>query len=181
MELRDEVSKVAKVAHYFGPLGLQQPFGATGVPALANLTEISQQIQDAVKPPPADNTTSSALTALSYVSLLGNATPETTAIGNTLNAAFLLGAYFTRNDGSADLIGPKVTTAASKLGVELADRYSQAGDHLDDLGRLIVSDYGKLTTVASKVNAAAGPRGDGLAPRQCGSGPGRARSEPPSG
>ncbi len=156
-ELRDEVSKVAKVARYFGPLGLQQPFGASGVPALANLTEISKRIEEAVQPPATDNTTSSALTALSYVSLLGNATPETTAIGNTLNAAFLLGAYFTREDGSADLIGPKVTTAASKLGVELAERYSQAGDHLDDLGRLIVSDYGKLTAVASKVNAEPGP------------------------
>ena len=110
-----------------------------------------------MNPPPADNTTSSALTALSYVSLLGNADPETTAIGNTLNAAFLLGAYFTRDDGSADLVGPQVTTAASKLGVELADRYSEAGDHLNDLGRLIVSDYGKLTTVASKVDAKPGP------------------------
>src|SRR5207248_7892679 len=38
----------------------------------------------------------------------------------------------------------------------LAARYQQAGDHLDDLGRLIVSDYGKLTTVASKVDAQPG-------------------------
>ena len=58
---------------------------------------------------------------------------------------------------SPDLIGPPVTTAASKLGVELADRYHQAGDNLDDLGRLIVSDYGKLTAVASKVDAQPGP------------------------
>ena len=69
----------------------------------------------------------------------------------------LLGAYATRDNGSPNLIGAKVTTEASKLGVELEDHYTQADDNLDDLGRLIVSDYGKLTAVASKVNAKPGP------------------------
>ena len=53
MQLRDEVSMVAKVTQYFGPLGLQQPFGAAGVGALANLSQISHEIQEAVEPPPA--------------------------------------------------------------------------------------------------------------------------------
>jgi hypothetical protein len=47
-QLLKEVSMVAEVQQYFGPLGLQQPFGATGVAALANVTEIAQQIKDAV-------------------------------------------------------------------------------------------------------------------------------------
>jgi hypothetical protein len=68
-----------------------------------------------------------------------------------------LAGYFTKQNGSPNLIGPQVTTAASKLGVELANRYQQAGDNFDDLGGLIVSDYGKLTVVASKVNAKPGP------------------------
>ena len=58
--LRDEVSKVAKVVRYFGPLGLQAPFGASGVTSLADLEQIAQQIKDAVNPPPANNTTSTS-------------------------------------------------------------------------------------------------------------------------
>jgi hypothetical protein len=156
-QLRDEVSKVAKVAQYFGPLGLQQPFGASGVSALANLGDIAQTVKDAVQPPPADSTASTVLTALSYLSQVGYATPETTPIAAVLGTALSLGGYFTKANGSPDLIGPKINTTAAKLGVELADRYAQAGDHLDDLGRLIVSDYGKLTAVASKVDATPGP------------------------
>jgi hypothetical protein len=155
-QLRDEVSMVAKVTQYFGPLGLQQPFGATGVSALANLTEISQEINDAVKPPPTDNTTSNNLAMIGQI-LFPTPTTPYPGVFSSLSAAFSLAAYFTKENGSPNLIGPQVTTAASKLGVELADRYQQAGDHLDDLGRLIVSDYGKLTAVASKVNAQPGP------------------------
>ncbi len=156
MQLRGEVSMVAKVTQYFGPLGLQQPFGATGVAALANLTEISQTINDAVKPPPADNTTSNNLAMIGQI-LFPTPTTPYPSVFSSLSAAFSLAAYFTKEDASPNLIGPQVTTAASKLGVELADRYQQAGDHLDDLGRLIVSDYGKLTAVASKVDAQPGP------------------------
>ena len=156
-QLGREVSMVAKVTQYFGPLGLQQPFGAAGVGALANLTEISQTIKGGVIPPAADDSTANVLTALSILSNIGYASAETTPVGAVLYAAFALGAYFTREDGSPNLIGPQITTAASKLGVELADRYQQAGDNLDDLGRLIVSDYGKLTAVASKVDAQPGP------------------------
>ena len=156
-ELRDEVSMVAKVTQYFGPLGLQQPFGAVGVSALANLTKISHDIETAVAPPPADNTTANVLTGLSILSNIGYASPKTTPVGAVLYTAFALGAYFTRDNGSPNLIGPQVTTAASKLGVELTDHYQQAGNNLNDLGRLIVSDYGKLSTVASKVDAQPGP------------------------
>jgi hypothetical protein len=156
-QLADEVFDVAKVTHYFGRDGLQAPFGAVGVSALANLTAISQEIKDAVIPAAANNTPANVLTGLSILANVGYATPVTTPIAAGLYAAFALGAYFTRDNGSADLIGPKITTAASKLGVELADRFQQAGQNLNDLGRLIVSDYGKLTAVASKVDAQPGP------------------------
>jgi hypothetical protein len=159
-ELRTEVSMVAKVQQYFGPLGLQQPFGASGVAALADLNQIAQGIKDAVQPPPNDNTTSSALLTISHLltpkSQLGPNNPAA-VVSAGLSAAFAIGAYFTSHDGSPDLIGPQVTTSASKLGVELQDRYLQAGNNLDDLGRLIVSDYGKLSAVADKVDATPGP------------------------
>ncbi len=156
-ELLDEVLNVESVVRYFGPEGLQQAFGAADVDGLANLNNIAQTIKDAVNPPAADNTTSSTLTALSYLSQVGYATPETTPVAAVLGTALSLAGYFTKANGGPDLIGPQVTTSASKLGVELAENYNQAGDHLDDLGRLIVSDYGKLIDVANRVDAAPGP------------------------
>ena len=155
-ELRDEMFEVARVQKYFGPLGLQQPFGATGVAGLANVTEIAQQIKDAVRLPPVDNTTSNNLSMISQILFPTPTTPNPGAFA-ALSAAFSLAAYFTKQNASPNLIGPQVTTAASKLGVELADRYQQAGDNLDDVGRLIVSDYGKLSAVASRVDAKPGP------------------------
>ncbi len=156
-QLADEVFDVAKVTHYFGPAGLQRPFGPAGAETLANLTAISEEIKTAVIPPAADNTTANVLTGFSILANVGYAAPETTPVAAVLYAAFALGGYFTRDNGSPDLIGPKITTTASKLGVELEERYQQAGDNLNDLGRLIVSDYGKLTAVANKVDAQPGP------------------------
>ena len=64
---------IAKVTYYFGPLGLQQPFGAAGVTALANLGEISHEIRDSLEPPPADKTTSGVLDVLGEVLHIGGA------------------------------------------------------------------------------------------------------------
>jgi hypothetical protein len=154
-QLRDEVSMVAKVQQYFGPLGLQRPFGAAGATALANLNSISQEVKEAVEPPENKNTTSSALEVLSEVVHLGGALAggeKVERIASILGPALGLTAYFTESDGEQNLIGPQITTTASKLGVELTARYNAAGSNLDDLGRLIVSDYRKLTEVAGKIN-----------------------------
>ncbi len=158
-QLRDEVSMIAKVTYYFGPNGLQRPFGAAGAAALANLSSISNDIRESVEPPPADKTTSGVLDVLSEVLHIGGALAggaeekAVEVVAETLSGAFGLGAYFTEADGEQELIGPRITTEASKLGVELNDRYLEAGNNLEELGRLIVSDYGKLTAVARKINA----------------------------
>ncbi|HEY1590808.1 MAG TPA: hypothetical protein VGF81_03390 [Solirubrobacteraceae bacterium] len=153
-QLYKEVADTNRVRHYLGPEGLQQPFGAAGVAALANLGQISQQIQDAVKPRPESETTSKVLTTISHLvkvaSVLG---PKAAAVASGVGAVFGLAGYLTRPDNAPNLIGPAVQTAATKLGVELANRYQTAGDQLDGLGRIIVSDYGKLTAVARKVDA----------------------------
>jgi hypothetical protein len=157
-QLRDEVSMVAKVTHYLGPEGLQEPFGAAGVSALADIGQISQEIKDAVRPPLADNTTSHTLSGISYFLKLGLfAPPPASQVAAGTAAVFGLAGYFTNKSGSPDLIGPQITTSASNLGVELANRYQQAGDNLDDVGQLVVSDYGKLRDVANRVDAAPGP------------------------
>jgi hypothetical protein len=157
-QLRDEVSMVSKVARYLGPEGLQQPFGAASVAALADLGQISQEIKDAVEPPPANNTASKVLNGISVFLRIGGFAPAPySQVAAGLSGVFAVGGYFTHQDGSPNLVGPLVTTAASKLGVDLAERYQQAGDNLDDIGRLLVSDYGKLSTLASKAGAEPGP------------------------
>ncbi len=156
-QLFDEVQAGNRVRHYLGPEGLQQPFGAAGVAALANLGQISDTIQRAVNPPPAENTTSKALNIVSFVlkigSLAGAVYPPAGAVASGLGAVFGLAGYLTKNDNGPNVIGPEVQTAASNLGVELAGRYQSAGDQLDGLGRIIVSDYGKLNAVAAKVDS----------------------------
>jgi hypothetical protein len=158
VELRDEVSMVAKVRAYFGPNGLQEPFGTASVEALADLSQISQEIQDKVQAPATDNTTANVLDGISNLFRPAQGLPPPASnVATALAGAFGAAAYFTRDNGSPNLIGAEVRTEASKLGVELEDHYTQADDNLDDLGRLIVSDYGKLTAVASKVDAKPGP------------------------
>jgi hypothetical protein len=157
-QLRDEVSMVSKVTRYVGPEGLQQPFGAASVAALADMGKISQDIKNAVKPPVGSNATSKILGGISvFLKIGGFAPPPFSEIAAGLSGVFAVGAYFTHPDGSPNLIGPQITTEASKLGVDLAARYQQMGDNLDDIGRLLVSDYGKLSAVAVRVNAAPGP------------------------
>lgn len=149
-----EVQAANRVRHYLGPEGLQQPFGAAGVAALANLGDISQQIQAAVKPPPGDKTTSNALQIVSYLFKIGNlGGGQVATISEGLSGVFALASYMSAPDNSPDLIGPKVAAAAGHLGVDLATRYQTAGDQLDQVGQIIVSDYGKLMAVASKVDS----------------------------
>jgi len=131
-----------------------QPFGAASVAALANLGQISDTIQRAVNAPLADNTTSHALTITSYViKIFPWAGPQAGAIASGLGAVFGLAGYFTKRDNAPNLIGPQIQTAVSNSGVELATRYQTAGDQLDGLGRIIVSESGKLMDVASKVDS----------------------------
>jgi hypothetical protein len=152
--LFDEVQAANRVRHYLGPDGLQQPFGAAGVAALANIGEISDSIQRAVNPPPGDNTASHALTITSYATkILSLGGPQAAAVAGGIGAVFGLAGYLMRRDNGPNLVGPQVQTAASHLGVELATRYQTAGDQLDGIGRIIVSDYGKLNAVASKVDS----------------------------
>jgi hypothetical protein len=154
-QLFAEVQAANRVRHYLGPEGLQQAFGAAGIAALANLGDISDTIQRAVAVPPASNTASEVLELLSNVVHVGAvvAPAEAHAVASGVAAAFSIAAYFAKRDDGPDLIGPELQTTAAKLGVELTARYQAAGDQLDGLGMIIVSDYGKLMAVAGKTDS----------------------------
>ncbi len=168
-ELHNEVSMVAKVTAYFGPDGLQQPFGTASVLGQADLHKISQEIQDAVKPPAADNTTAFILGGIGKLLALGAAAPPpASSFATGLSAAFAAAAYFTQDNGSPNIIGPAVATKASKLGVRargaLQTRVRQLRRRgAADRERLRQAHHGR-----EQGQRQAGPRGDRLAPRQRG-------------
>jgi hypothetical protein len=111
-----------------------------------------------VNPPVANNTLSKGLTGVSYVLRAVGAVPTPASdLAGALSAGFAVAGYFTHSDGTPNLVGPEVTAEAGQLGAELARRYQRAGDSLDDVGRLIISDPEKLAAVAARVNAVPGP------------------------
>jgi hypothetical protein len=146
-QLLKEVLAANQVRAYLE--ALQKPFGTASVAALANLGDISDGIQQSLQPKPEAGTTSKLLTIVSYaVKIGGFAGPQANAMASGVGSALALGAYATTPSSEPDLIGPAVRTAASQLGVELTNRYLNASDQLTELGKIILSDYDKLTQVA---------------------------------
>ena len=72
-------------------------------------------------------------------------------IAGALGGAFGLAAYLTQQDGSPDVIGPQVTSAATKLGGDLFDRYQRVSAYFTTEAKIIMSDCTKMTEVATAV------------------------------
>ena len=151
-QLYREVSDVTRVRNYLTEL--QRPFGEAKEEALVNLSKIDEAIQKAVAPPPASNTASQVFQVLSYIVKLGSlAGPEVAAVTSAISAVFSLVAYFTSSGGEPNLLGPKVTAKVNELGDLVRARYRAASSQLDTVGLIVVSDYGKLTDMAGKVDS----------------------------
>src|SRR5206468_936816 len=71
------------------------------------------------------------------------------ALAGGLSGAFGLAGYLTQKDGSPDVVGPQVTTASSKLGGELFDRYKRVASYFTTEAQIVMGDYTKLREVAS--------------------------------
>jgi hypothetical protein len=153
-QLELEIGRRNIVEEYFGPKGLQGPFlGGVQVAALVDIGKIADRIRTAVQPPPADNATSHALNIVSFLvkigGLAGVVFPPAGAAAAGVGAAFGMAAYLTKQDGSPDLIGPMVTTAAANLGGDLYDRYQRASAYFTTEAKIIMSDYSKMSDVAA--------------------------------
>ncbi len=153
-EFEKEIGRRNTVAAYFGSNGLQAPFlGGVQVAALVDVAKIAEQIRQAVQPPAANNATSGALTIISYVvrigGLAGAVYPPAGAVAGALSGAFSLAAYLTRQDGSPDLIGPRVSAAAVNLGSQLYERYQRASAYFTTEAKIIMSDWSKMSDVAA--------------------------------
>jgi hypothetical protein len=152
VQLHSEVSDLTRVQHYLGEL--QQPFGTAQVAALVDLKTVENEVQASVAPSPEGITTSQVFEIISIVMKLGAlAPPPASNVAAGLSGAFSVLAYFSRTDGSSNLIGPRVTEKVNQLGTDAFNRYQAASDQLDTIGTIVVSDYGKLTSMAAKVDS----------------------------
>ncbi|MFZ0385388.1 MAG: hypothetical protein WAL22_06990 [Solirubrobacteraceae bacterium] len=153
-ELAREIGRRNTVEEYFGPKGLQAPFlGGAQVGALVDIAKLADEIKNAVKPPESNTTATNALTIISYVVKAGALIPGGSSAAGTLSAAFALAAYLTKPNGSPDLIGPQIATAAANLGSDLYERYQAASAYFTTESKIIMSDWSKMSEVASLVNS----------------------------
>ena len=77
-----------------------------------------------------------------------------------LGAAFGLAAYATQQNGTPDLVGPRVTTAAADLGTALFTRYQDASSYITTEAKIVLSDWTKMTDVEKALPTAQWRLGD---------------------
>ncbi len=143
-----EFSAIADVQTYIGHL--RAPFDDTSK-GYVDLQDISQKIQTAVAP--RDGTPSGApfelMSKLASVASEQFEVPELAFLSMAAGAVAKL-AFLGRSDGSKILAPIKAKTA--ELGRALQDRYRDANVAITQIGLLLVSDPGKLSAAAAKVN-----------------------------
>ncbi len=153
-EFELEIGRRNTVEEYFGPKGLQAPFiGGVQVAALVDIAKVAEDIKAAVQPPPENNSTSHVLAIMTFITKIGGfagaINPAAGAVAAGLSGAFGLAAYLTRHDGSPDVIGPQVTTAAARLGGDLFDRYQRVSSYFTTEAKVVMSDWSKMSAVAA--------------------------------
>ena len=155
VELALEIGRRNTVEEYFGPKGLQAPFGATGVGALVDIAKLADQIKTAVRPPEEDRTATNVLSIISNIVKAGALVNGGAGPAAALSGAFSLAAYLTKPNGKPDLIGPQIDTAAANLGGDLVGRYEAASSYFTTESKIIMSDWSKLRDVAAAVHTPA--------------------------
>ena len=144
-QLTAELEAVARVREYFA--ALRVPFDKASLPGRVNLKDIGKQIEDAVDPPRASNTTSRGLELASKISGLLGALPQPAGnVGKVISTSLGLAAFFTRSDGSP-VIGDEVKIKAGELAEKFQQQMFDASRSTIGLEYLFVSDYGKLTAI----------------------------------
>jgi hypothetical protein len=152
VQITKEVSDLARVQNYLDQL--QKPFGPNVQAALIDVNTIATRIRTQVAAPMTSDAPSQAFEMMSYIVKLGAfLPPPASTVSAGMGAAFSLVAYFSKPDGSPNLLGPRLMEKVSELTDDTVNRYLAASSQLEVLGRIVVSDYGKLTTMASKVDS----------------------------
>jgi hypothetical protein len=149
-EFSREFTWVSNVHTYFA--NIQQPFEQSEVHAYVDLEEIASTVITAINKDIAkDQTTASVL------DLIANAMVTVSRLDPTLKAAGVLAAGFTAVASLATNGDGAAVTAVNAKGAELGAEFAEAvATQLEGLGVLsdvIVSDFGKLQAVGTKVTS----------------------------
>jgi len=150
-ELADETEAVTNVKRYLEKL--QQPFETSQTESYVDLKGISDQIWGSLQQGAPSDTTSWALGLVGKVAALGGFFgPPTSAAAAGLSAAFGLASYLSKKDG-APILGSEVKARSDALAQEMLSRLGAAAKTIEGLGKLYVSDYGKLMTAYRQVDS----------------------------
>lgn len=150
-ELLTEFPQVAIVWNFIGEL--QQPYVSGGAGELANLTNISSAVEDAVNPPPASTAVQQFLSFATdfmwAVSIIPGEGPvaEVAADAGVLAVAAAFGSDLSTTAAGAPQ--PTVQAAGDQLASQILDRADQMQQGIGNLGAIIVADAGKLSQVSS--------------------------------
>ena len=161
-QLSIEIGDVVHVHNYLDQL--QEPFTTAQEALQFNLKAIGNKVLDAVAPRPGDDATSQVFNIISFFVKLGVVVPGPVSnVAAGLSALFSLLAYFTRDDGQPDIYGPRVTAKVGELSQDTYNRFLQASAEMSSVGKIIVSDSGKLRAVADAVDTESWRLGDKFA------------------
>ena len=150
-QLIKEVSDLNDVQHYLGEL--QKPFGSAQAGAQVDLNAVAGDVQRSIEAPGEHQVNVNPFQAMSLIFKLGSiAPPPASGLFSGISAGFGLAAYFMRADNSPNLLGPKVAERASALGEQMFSRFLAASTEFDTIGKIVVSNYGKLTDMTNKIH-----------------------------
>ncbi len=149
-ELKKETEAVANVKTYLERL--QQPFEASPTEAYVNLNEISDKIWKSLQREAPGESTSFILGLIGKIASFGGIVQKTRGAAAGISAIFGLVSYLSKPDGQP-LLGAEVKTRTNALAGEMLSRIKAAGKATEGIGKLYVSDYGKLMTAFEKVDS----------------------------
>ncbi len=149
-ELAKEIEAVANVKTYLREL--QRPFETSSTESYVNLNEISDKIWKSLQREAPGETTSFVLGLIGKIASFGGIVQKTRGAAAGISAVFGLVSYLSKPDGQP-LLGTEVKARTDTLAREMVSRITAAGKATEGIGKLYVSDYGKLMTAFKKVDS----------------------------
>lgn len=143
-QLVTEFDYVGNVWQFIG--NLQKPLVADASTVTANLTDITQAINNTIKPPPNNNTLANGEQLISAFMYVGSALPGAGEVLSLDGAMFGLAGELANEASGANELQGDVTVEADSLGDILAGQFQDAYVEIDTIGQMLVSDWGKLQT-----------------------------------
>jgi hypothetical protein len=142
VELDKEIDWFLDVRGYFHQMAVA--LGNAGSDHRVNVTALGQAVYDAVKPPPANTSTSFLLGLIGNIVKLGGfAGGKYSAVASGLGAVFGLAAYLTGKSGDTSQASA-VKVRADQLAQLASASVQDAANNFETEGMIVVSDYGKL-------------------------------------